>query len=104
MQRVPMRNMITDFIGRGIAKVQVEMEREAQIASKNFEIVWLWDRLHYHDAVNQKNPEALELARREGKERKESRDVFGGSFAAVITVGTAALAVLSLNLIGAKHL
>ncbi|KAJ9676992.1 hypothetical protein PVL29_022137 [Vitis rotundifolia] len=98
MQRVPMRNMITDFIGRGIAKVQVEMEREAQIDSKNFEIVWLWDRLQYHDAVNQKmtqkNPEAL----------RESRDVFGGLFAAVITVGTAALAVLSLNLIGAKHI
>ncbi|KAJ9672614.1 hypothetical protein PVL29_026011 [Vitis rotundifolia] len=83
MQWVPMRNMITDFIGRGIAKVHVEMEREAQIDSKNFEIVC------WHE---------------ERAKKKESRDVFGGSFAAIITVGTAALAVLSLNLIGAKHL
>ena len=62
-QQVSIARFVSDSIGRGIAKAQVEMEMEAQIDSKNFEIARLWDRLHYYDAVNremsQRNQEAL---------------------------------------------
>ena len=62
-QQVSIARFVSDSIGRGIAKAQVEMEMEAQIDSKNFEIARLWDRLHYYDAVNremsQRNQEGL---------------------------------------------
>ena len=62
-QQVSVARFVSDSIGRGIAKAQVETEMEAQIESKNFEIARLWDRLHYYDAVNremsQRNQEAL---------------------------------------------
>ncbi|XP_034683660.1 uncharacterized protein LOC117912952 [Vitis riparia] len=95
-QQVSIARFVSDSIGRGIAKAQVEMEMEAQIDSKNFEIARLWDRLHYYDAVNremsQRNQEGLELARRERQRRKRRQRWVWGSIAAVITVGTAALA------------
>ncbi|KAJ9703505.1 hypothetical protein PVL29_005026 [Vitis rotundifolia] len=95
-QQVSIARFVSDSIGRGIAKAQVEMEMEAQMDSKNFEIARLWDRLHYYDAVNremsQRNQESLELTRRERQRRKRRQRWVWGSIAAVITVGTAALA------------
>lgn len=62
-QQISIARFVSESIGRGIAKAQVEEEMEAQIESKNFEIARLWDRLHYYDAVNremsQRNQEAL---------------------------------------------
>ncbi|GFP96258.1 hypothetical protein PHJA_001769900 [Phtheirospermum japonicum] len=52
-QQVYLARFVSNLIGRGIAKAEVEMEMEAQIKLKNVEIARLWDRLHYYEAVNQ---------------------------------------------------
>lgn len=52
-QQVCLARFVSNSIGRGVAKAEVEMEMEAQIELKNSEIARLWDRLHYFEAVNQ---------------------------------------------------
>ncbi|KAJ9172760.1 hypothetical protein P3X46_015970 [Hevea brasiliensis] len=95
-QQVCVARFVSDSIGRGIAKAEVEMEKEAQIDAKNFEIARLWDRLHYYEAVNQemsqRNQEAVEMARRNRQVGKRRQRWVWGSIATVITLGTAALA------------
>lgn len=62
-QQVHVIRIVSETIGRGIAKAELETETEAQIESKNFEIARLWDRLSYYEAVNremsQRNQEAI---------------------------------------------
>ncbi|KAF2302299.1 hypothetical protein GH714_034027 [Hevea brasiliensis] len=95
-QQVCVARFVSDSIGRGIAKAELEMEKEAQIDAKNFEIARLWDRLHYYEAVNQemsqRNQEAVEMARRNRQVGKRRQRWVWGSIATVITLGTAALA------------
>ncbi|KAJ9147058.1 hypothetical protein P3X46_029262 [Hevea brasiliensis] len=95
-QQVYVTRFVSESIGRGIAKAEAEMEKETQIEAKNFEIGRLWDRLHYYEAVNremsQRNQEAVEVARRNRQVRKRRQRWVWGSIAAVITLGTAALA------------
>lgn len=54
---------VSDSLGRGMAKAEVEMEMESMLETKNFEITRLSDRLHYYEAVNremsQRNQEAI---------------------------------------------
>ena len=54
---------VSDSLGRGMAKAEVEMEMEAMLETKNFEITRLSDRVHYYEAVNremsQRNQEAI---------------------------------------------
>lgn len=95
-QQVHIIRFISDSIGRGIAKAEVETEIEAQIESKNFEIARLWDRLNYYEAVNremsQRNQEAIETARRlrQIRKRRQKKWIWG-SIAATITLGSAVL-------------
>ncbi|KDP21746.1 hypothetical protein JCGZ_03376 [Jatropha curcas] len=95
-QQVHVARFVSDSIGRGIARAEAEMEKEAQIEAKNFEIARLLDRLHYYEAVNremsQRNQEVVEMARRNRQVRKRRQRWVWGSVAAVITLGTAALA------------
>lgn len=62
-QQVHIVRFVSDSIGRGIAKAEVETEMEAQVESKNIEMARLWDKLNYYEAVNremsQRNQEAL---------------------------------------------
>lgn len=62
-EQVNVARFVSDAIGRGIARAEVEMEMEAQIASKNFEIARLLERLHFYEMVNQemsqRNQEAV---------------------------------------------
>ncbi|KAK6924388.1 hypothetical protein RJ641_010588 [Dillenia turbinata] len=94
-QQVDMARFVSNSIGRGSAKAEVETEMEAQMEAKNFEIARLWDRLHYYEAVNremsQRNQEAVELARRQRQERKRGQRWVWGSVVTAITLGTAAL-------------
>ncbi|XP_059293166.1 uncharacterized protein LOC132046531 isoform X1 [Lycium ferocissimum] len=96
-QQVHIVRFVSDSIGRGIAKAEVEAEMEAQIESKNFEIARLWDRLNYYEAVNremsQRNQEAIETARRlrQIRKRRQKKWIWG-SIAATITLGSAVLA------------
>ena len=87
---------VSDSLGRGVAKAEVEMEMEAMLEAKNFEITRLSDRVHYYEAVNremsQRNQEAIEVARRERQKRKKRQRWIWGSIAATITLGSAALA------------
>ncbi|CAN6802856.1 unnamed protein product [Brassica oleracea] len=87
---------VSDSLGRGMAKAEVEMEMEAMLETKNFEITRLSDRVHYYEAVNremsQRNQEAIEVARRERQKRKMRQRWIWGSIAATITLGSAALA------------
>lgn len=96
-QQVHVIRIVSEAIGRGIAKAELEAETEAQIESKNFEIARLWDRLSYYEAVNremsQRNQEALETARRlrQIRKRRQKKWIWG-SIAAAITLGSAVLA------------
>lgn len=87
---------VSDSISRGLTKAEVEMEMEAKLEAKNFEIARLSDRLHYYEAVNremsQRNQEAIEVARRERQRRKKRQRWIWGSIATTIALGSAALA------------
>ncbi|XP_018433597.1 uncharacterized protein LOC108806069 [Raphanus sativus] len=87
---------VSDSLGRGVAKAEVEMEMEAMLETKNFEITRLSDRVNYYEAVNremsQRNQEAIEVGRRERQKRKKRQRWIWGSIAATITLGSAALA------------
>ncbi|KAJ7953033.1 Netrin receptor DCC [Quillaja saponaria] len=95
-EQVNVARFVTDIIGRGTARAEVEMEMEAQIESKNFEIARLLDRLHFYETVNQemsqRNQEAVEMARRERQRRRRRQRWIWGSMATAIALGTAAIA------------
>ncbi|XP_059643932.1 uncharacterized protein LOC132285752 [Cornus florida] len=95
-QQVHIARFVSNIIGRGTAKAEVEMEMEAHIESKNFEIARLWDRLHYYEAVNQemshRNQESIEMTRHLRQQRKKRQRWVWGSVSAAITLGTATLA------------
>lgn len=62
-QQVYLARFVSDSIGRGIGRAEVETEMEVQLEAKNFEIARLLDRLHYYETVNhemsQRNQEAV---------------------------------------------
>lgn len=62
-QQFYLARFVSESIGRGIAKAEMEEEMDSQIEYKNFEIARLCDRLHYYEAMNremsQRNQEAL---------------------------------------------
>lgn len=63
LQQVYVARFVSECVGRGLAKAEVEKEMQYQIESKNFEIARLLDRLHYYEAVNremsQRNQESI---------------------------------------------
>ncbi|KAJ6736768.1 BACTERIOPHAGE N4 ADSORPTION B PROTEIN [Salix viminalis] len=95
-QQIYLARFVSESIGRGFAKAEAEIELEAQVEEKNFEIARLCDRLHYYEAVNremcQRNQEVIEMARRNRQVRRRRRRWIFGSIAAAITLGTTALA------------
>ncbi|XP_047955957.1 uncharacterized protein LOC125201674 isoform X2 [Salvia hispanica] len=92
-QQVYLTQFVSNSIGRGIAKAEVEMEMEAQIELKNSEIARLLDRLHYFEAVNQemsyRNQEVV--ARRLRQRRKRRQRWIWGSISAALTLGSGVL-------------
>ncbi|GMI68162.1 hypothetical protein like AT3G50910 [Hibiscus trionum] len=95
-QQVGAARFVSLYVGRGITRAEIEMEMEAQIELKNFEIARLLDRLHFYEAVNQemsqRNQEAVEMARRDRQSKERRQRWVWGSVATAITLGTAALA------------
>ncbi|XP_059459043.1 uncharacterized protein LOC132188566 [Corylus avellana] len=95
-QQVDVTRFVSESIGRGVARAEVEMEKEAEIEAKNFEIARLYDRLHFYEVVNremyQRNQDALEVARHDRQVKKRRQRWVWGSIATAITLGTAALA------------
>ncbi|KAB1214554.1 hypothetical protein CJ030_MR5G013403 [Morella rubra] len=96
LQQLHVSRFVSESIGRGVARAEVEMELGALIESKNFEIARLTDRVHFYEVVNremyQRNQDALEVARHERQMRKRRQRWVWGSIATAITLGTAALA------------
>ncbi|KAI3440521.1 uncharacterized protein J3R85_003609 [Psidium guajava] len=94
-QRVFLARFVSNAIGRGIAKAEVELEVEAQVKEKNFEIARLLERINYYETVNhemsQRNQEAFEMARRLTQRRKRRHRWIWRSIAGVISLGTAVL-------------
>ncbi|WZZ26777.1 hypothetical protein YC2023_010178 [Brassica napus] len=43
---------VSDFLSRGMANAEVEMEMDSMLETKNFEITRLFDRVHHYEAVN----------------------------------------------------
>ncbi|GER27972.1 hypothetical protein STAS_03703 [Striga asiatica] len=95
-QQVHLARFVSNSIGRGIAKAEVELEMEAQLKMKNTEIARLLDRLHYYEAMNremsQRNQEVVETARRLRQRRKRKQKWVWGSIATTVTLGSAFLA------------
>ncbi|CAA0839268.1 Unknown protein [Striga hermonthica] len=95
-QQVHLARFVSNAIGRGIAKAEVELEMEAQLKMKNSEIARLLDRLHYYEAMNQemsqRNQEVVETARRLRQRRKRKQKWVWGSIATTVTLGSAFLA------------
>ncbi|XP_027360809.1 uncharacterized protein LOC113868967 isoform X2 [Abrus precatorius] len=95
-QQVYVARFISNTIGRGTARAEVETEMEAQLEAKNFEIARLLERLHCYETMNremsQRNQEAVEMARRERQRRSRRQKWIWGSITTVIALGTAAIA------------
>ncbi|KAI3785302.1 hypothetical protein L1987_44418 [Smallanthus sonchifolius] len=87
---------VSNSVGRGIARAELEVEKEAQLESKNFEINRLLDRLRYYETVNhemsQRNQENVETMRRLRLRRKRRQRWIWGSLGVAITLGGTALA------------
>lgn len=98
-RQVQLIRFVSNSIGRGVAKAELEPEIEAQLESKNFEIARLLDRLRYYEAVNhemsQRNQETIETMRRVRQRRKRRQRWIWGSIVAAVTVGSAAALVWS---------
>lgn len=94
-QQVYLARFVSNTIGRGVAKAEVEMEMEAQISLKNTEIARLMDKLRYFEAVNQemsqRNQEVVEMARRHRQRRNRRHKWIWGSIATAATVGSVVL-------------
>lgn len=62
-QQLYVARFISNTIGRATVRTEVEMEMEAQLESKNFEIARLMERLHCYETMNhemsQRNQEAV---------------------------------------------
>ncbi|KAJ9561920.1 hypothetical protein OSB04_007080 [Centaurea solstitialis] len=95
-RQVNLLRFVSNAVGRGVARAELEEEFEAQLQSKNFEIARLLDRLHYYEAVNhemsQRNQESVETMRCLRQRRKRRQKWIWGSIAAAITLGSTALA------------
>ncbi|XP_071739115.1 uncharacterized protein [Rutidosis leptorrhynchoides] len=98
-RQVHLIRFVSNSIGRGVAKAEVELEMESQLESKNFEIARLFDKLRYYEAVNhemsQRNQETIETMRRVRQRRKTRQRWVWGSIVAAVTVGSAAALVWS---------
>ncbi|KAL9682107.1 hypothetical protein QQ045_013900 [Rhodiola kirilowii] len=94
-QQVHVARFVSQSIGRGLAKAEAQVELEAQLQAKNFEIVRLCDRLNYYETVNremsQRNQESVELARRMRRKRKTKRRWVWASITAAVASVTVAL-------------
>lgn len=95
-RQVDVLRFVSNAVGRGIARAELEEEFEVQLQSKNFEIARLLDRLHYYEAVNhemsQRNQETIETMRCLRQKRKRRQKWIWGSIAAAIMLGSTALA------------
>ncbi|KAI4314826.1 hypothetical protein L6164_027694 [Bauhinia variegata] len=95
-QQVHVARFVSDTIGRGTARAEMEIEMEAQLELKNFEIARLLERLRFYETVNQemsqRNQEAVELARRERQRRRRRQRWIWGCIATAIALGTGAIA------------
>ncbi|CAJ2646451.1 unnamed protein product [Trifolium pratense] len=95
-QQLYVARFISNTIGRGTVRAEVEMEMEAQLESKNFEIGRLLERLHCYETMNhemsQRNQEAVEMARRERQRKRRRQKWIWGSITTVIALGTTAVA------------
>lgn len=62
-EQIHVARFVSDAIGRGTARAEVEMEMEAQLDLKSFEIARLLERLRFYEMVNQemsqRNQEAV---------------------------------------------
>ncbi|XP_074302768.1 uncharacterized protein LOC141634533 [Silene latifolia] len=94
-RQIHLARFVSESIGRGIARAEVEAKMEAQLEVKNFEIARLFDRLHYYETMNremsQMNQEAVEIARRDRHKRRRRQKWVWGSIVTAITLGSAAL-------------
>ncbi|TKY70418.1 hypothetical protein E2542_SST06708 [Spatholobus suberectus] len=95
-QQVYIARFISNTIGKGTARAEVETEMEAQLEAKNFEIARLLERLRCYETMNremsQRNQEAVEMARRERQRRSRRQRWIWGSITTVIALSTAAIA------------
>ncbi|XP_020217800.1 uncharacterized protein LOC109801199 [Cajanus cajan] len=95
-QQVYIAQFISNTIGKGTARAEVETEMEAQLEAKNFEIARLLERLHCYETMNremsQRNQEAVEMARRERQRSSKRQRWIWGSITTVIALSTAAIA------------
>ncbi|CAL5197569.1 unnamed protein product [Lathyrus oleraceus] len=95
-QQVYIARFISNTIGKGTARAEMEAEMKAQLDSKNFEISRLLERLHYYETMNremsQRNQEAVEMARRERQRKTRRQRWIWGSITTAIVLGTTAIA------------
>lgn len=51
-RQVYLARFVSNTIGRGLARAELEKEMEARIEAKNVEIARLWDKLNNYEAMN----------------------------------------------------
>ncbi|KAF3453896.1 hypothetical protein FNV43_RR04337 [Rhamnella rubrinervis] len=103
-RQVYLVRFVSNTIGRGIARDELENEMEDRIEVKDIEIAQLWDKLNNYEAINkemvQKNQDVIceayvlcaEMLWQDRERRKRRQRWVWGLIIATLTVGTAALA------------
>ncbi|KAH7372920.1 hypothetical protein KP509_17G029200 [Ceratopteris richardii] len=101
-ERLAVARMVAGAVARAAAKVTKDEEMEHLIASKNWEISRLWDKLQYLEIINremsQRNQECIEIAKRQRQRSKRNQKLFLGFFCSTIFLGTAGLLCHKSNL------
>ncbi|MCL7030570.1 hypothetical protein MKW94_025866 [Papaver nudicaule] len=95
-QEVVVARFVSEAIGRGLARAEVEAAAETVLESKNLEISRLRDKLQYYEAVNhemfQRNQEVVELTRKQREVRKMKQRWIWSCIGLSITLGASLLA------------
>ncbi|CAD6332905.1 unnamed protein product [Miscanthus lutarioriparius] len=95
-QQIMVSQLVAAAITRGFARAEVESDMETMIATKNFEIARLSDRVQYYEAANremsQRNQEAIEMSRQQRKGCKKRQKWFWVSVGLAVTLGATAIA------------
>ncbi|KAI3839632.1 hypothetical protein MKX03_018690 [Papaver bracteatum] len=95
-QEVVVARFVSEAVGRGLARAEIEAAAETVLESKNLEISRLRDKLQYYEAVNhemfQRNQEVVELTRKQREVRKMKQRWIWSCIGLSITLGASLLA------------
>ncbi|KAI3987551.1 hypothetical protein MKX01_003237 [Papaver californicum] len=106
-QEVVVARFVSEAVGRGLARAEIEAAAKTVLESKNLEVLQLRDKLQYYEAVNhemfQRNQEVVELTRKQRAVRKMKHRWIWSCIGLSITLGASLLAYSYLPSNNSSH-